>query len=369
MDMFLSLAFHFAALLLGIYIVFRTMMAAVRLFLLPRGARDRLAAFFFMIWRRLFYWRANRTNTYEGRDRVMAMFAPVALLTLPGFLLTLLALGFMLVYWGLGVDTLYEAFAVSGSSITTLGFARQEGTIFMILQFMEAGIGVTMAALLISYLPTMYAAFSARETAVTLLEVRAGWPPSAIEMIGRAYRIRGLDYLTEVWEQWELWFAALEESHTSLAALVFFRSPAPNRSWVTAAGTVLDCAALYASTLDRPRDPQAELCVRAGFLALRSIGDFYRLKYDPNPAPHDPISISRDEFDAAYDRLQDYGVPLKPDRDQCWRDFAGWRVNYDAVLLQMAALTMAPYAPWISDRSLPRTIQEQILARKRKAAL
>ena len=66
----------------------------------------------------------------------------------------------------------------------------------------------------------------------------------------------------------------------------------------------------------------------------------------------DPISIDRTEFDAAYDRLAAAGLPLKPDRDQCWRDFAGWRVNYDTVLLDLARLTMAPYAPWSSDRSM-----------------
>jgi hypothetical protein len=198
----------------------------------------------------------------------------------------------------------------------------------------------------------MYSAFSSRESAVTMLEVRAGVPPSAVEMLGRSHRIRSLDYLTELWEQWERWFAELEESHTSLAALVFFRSPNPEQSWLTAAGTVLDAASLYNSTVDRPRDPQAELCVRAGYLALRAIADFYRIRYDPDPLPTDPIRVTRAEFDEAYDRLAEYGVPLKPDRDQCWREFSGWRVNYDVVLIKLAALTMAPYAPWISDRSI-----------------
>jgi len=43
-------------------------------------------------------------------------------------------------------------------------------------------------------------------------------------------------------------------------------------------------------------------------------------------------------------------VPLKPDRDRAWRDFAGWRVNYDTTLLTLARLTVAPAAPWTSDR-------------------
>jgi hypothetical protein len=41
---------------------------------------------------------------------------------------------------------------------------------------------------------------------------------------------------------------------------------------------------------------------------------------------------------------------MKADRQQAWEDFAGWRVNYDTVLRALAKLTMAPEAPWISDR-------------------
>ncbi len=52
--------------------------------------------------------------------------------------------------------------------------------------------------------------------------------------------------------------------------------------------------------------------------------------------------------------LQAAGVPLKADRDKAWQDFAGWRVNYDAVLLQLCALVMAPPARWSSDRMPPR---------------
>jgi hypothetical protein len=342
------------AVVIGFGLVGRVLLSAIRLFLLPRSARDRIAGLYFLVWRKLFVWRANRANTYEGRDAIMAYFAPISLVTLPAFLLGLIALAYTLIYRAVGVSSFYDAFTLSGSSLTTLGFARQDGAGMVMLEFSEAAIGLTLAALLISYLPTMYAAFSAREGAVTLLEVRAGSPPSAVQMLIRSHRIRGLDYLTEVWDEWEGWFAALEESHTSLAALVFFRSPKHDRSWVTAAGTVLDCASIYASTVDRPPNPEAQLCIRAGFLALRAIADFYRIPHNAEPSATDPISVSRAEFEAAYDELYEAGVPVKADREQCWRDFAGWRVNYDTVLLRLAALTMAPYAPWISDRSLPR---------------
>lgn len=341
------------SLTVGFTIVYRVLLSAVRTFVLARSARDRLTALHFMVWRRAFYWKANQSTTYEDRDRIMAYFAPFSLLMLPIFWLSLVLVGYILVYWALGIESIYDCFVHSGSALTTLGFSRFEGTFIMAATFTESAIGLILVALLISYLPTMYSAFSAREAAVTLLEVRAGVPPSAIDMIGRAHRIRGLDYLPELWEQWENWFAAVEESHTALAALVFFRSPKPNQSWITAAGTVLDGAAIYASSVDMPPNPQAQLCIRAGYLALRSIADFYRLEYNDAPAPDDPISVTRQEFDEAYDRLREWDIPLKSDRDQCWRDFAGWRVNYDTVLLKMAALTMAPYAPWISDRSIP----------------
>jgi hypothetical protein len=150
------------------------------------------------------------------------------------------------------------------------------------------------------------------------------------------------------------------ESHTSLPALSFFRSPAPQRSWVTAAGAVLDAASLYASTLETDyrnpgrHDTHADLCIRAGYLALRQICDFFRLPYRPRPQKDDPISIAHEEFVAAYDRLREAGLPLKADREQAWLDFVGWRVNYDDALLGLAQLISAPYAPWSSDRGALR---------------
>jgi hypothetical protein len=134
--------------------------------------------------------------------------------------------------------------------------------------------------------------------------------------------------------------------------VVFFRSPVPEHSWVTSAGAILDSASVLLSAVDRPRDPDAEYCIRAGYLALHRIAAFFRIPFNPDPGPDVPISIVRDEFDEACDELAASGVPLRDDRDQAWRDFVGWRVNYDRVLIALAGLTMAPYAPWSSDRSI-----------------
>jgi hypothetical protein len=330
----------------GIMIVVGTLYSAIETLVLPRSAPDVLTRILFVSVRRLFDLRLRWARSYAERDQVMAFFAPVSLLALPFTWLTLVAIGYTGVFWAVGIGSWYEAFRISGSSLLTLGFAMAEGLLTTILEFSEATIGLILVALLIAYLPTMYAAFSRRETAVTMLEVRADNPPSAVEMILRFHRIHGLDQLGEQWKAWEIWFADIEESHTSLPALVFFRSPRADRSWVTAAGAVLDAASLTLSTVDIPNDASAALCIRAGYLALRRIADFFGMPYDPAPRPGDPISVSRAEFDAACRRLAEAGVPLKSDLEQAWRDFAGWRVNYDSVLLDLAGLTMAPPAPW-----------------------
>jgi hypothetical protein len=245
---------------------------------------------------------------------------------------------------------LREAFIVSGSSLLTLGFDRPPGLPHVLLSFVEAALGLGIVALMISYLPTFYSAFNRREALVGMLEARAGDPPSANVWLARYHIIGLLPQIETEFAQWEAWFADIEESHTSNPALVFFRSPQPNRSWITAAGCILDTAAVVASTLDRPRSSQAQLLIRTGYLSLRHIADYFGIAYDPEPRPDDPISVTRREFDLLLVELQAADVPIKADRDQAFRDWAGWRVNYDRALIGLAQLVVAPPARWSSDR-------------------
>ncbi len=345
------------AFILGFALLAEAWLSAIKTLVLPRSARDPIAGFVFRSIRWLFNIRLKRARTYKQRDRIMAFYAPFSLLALLPIWLFISSLGFTGMYWALGVDDLYTAFRTSISSLLTLGFASQDRMSLTLLDFTAATLGLMMIALLIAYLPSMYNAFSRREAAVALLEVRAGKPPSAVEMISRYQRIHGLDKLSEQWQSWETWFTEVEESHTSLAALVFFRSPRSDRSWVAAAGTVLDAAALTRSSIDIPPEPRADLCIRAGYLCLRHIADFFNIAYNHDPHyPDHPISVSRDEFEAALDRLEARGVPVSTDREQAWVDYAGWRVNYDQVLIALADLTMAPESPWTGDRSPSKTI-------------
>jgi hypothetical protein len=348
----------------GVALVVAILESALKTVVVPRGYVSWLTRKHFVAWRKVFGWFARPSRTFEQRDRVMAHYAPLALVTLPAVWVAGVAVGFTGIFWGSGLHSIGEAFVTSGSSLFTLGFVRPPGTGRVVLAFVEAGIGLGLVSLMISYLPTIYGAFSRREALVGLLEVRAGLPPSTAAMLTRYSVIGWLDRIDEdVFEKWELWFMDVEESHTSQPSLVFFRSPQPERSWITAAGCVLDTAAIMASTVDRPRDARADVMLRTGFLALRRIADYFGVAYDADPEPGAAISITRREFDMLCVELTAAGIPLKTDRDQAWRDFTGWRVNYDAVLLALCGMVMAPPAKWSSDR-VPAAAKSPRLFRK-----
>jgi len=339
------------AVVAGTLVVVWTLASAVKSVVVPRGVIPSITRVHFVSIRKLFNIFAGPSRSYETRDRVLALYAPLALVTLPAIWAVLVLVGFTSIFWGTGVQPLTEAFATSGSSLFTLGFLHPDETARITLVFIEAGIGLGLISLMISYLPTIYGAFSRREALVGMLEVRAGLPPSPAALLTRYVRIGWLDKIDEdLFERWEAWFIDVEESHTSQPSLSFFRSPHPQRSWITAGGCVLDTAAIVSSTIDRPYNASCDIVIRTGFLCLRRIADLFGVSYDPDPAPSDPITVRREEFDRLCAELQSYGVPLKADLDQAWRDFAGWRVNYDEVLVRLCALTMAPPAKWSSDR-------------------
>lgn len=342
----LELAVRIIAFLLGVAIVLRTVLGAVRTFVLPRGSNDSVTRFVFLAMRWGFDRLAGPGQPYARRDRIQAYYAPVSLIVLPAFWLVLVWLGYALSYWAIGTGSVGEELRLSGSSLLTLGSVTSGIPLATALEFSEAAVGLLLLALLISYLPTIYSAFSRRELLVNMLEVRADSPPSAVVMLTRFQRLHGLDALHEQWVQWEQWFSELEETHSSLPVLVFYRSQQPDHSWVNAAGAIMDSAALTRAAVDIPLDVQADLTIRAGYLALRRISDFFFVHYDPNPRPTDPISLSREQFDRALQVISSAGIALKADRDQAWQDFCGWRVNYDTVLRALERLTMAPQSWW-----------------------
>lgn len=344
---------NIAAVLIGIWVVLLALFSLIQSFVLPRSAPDRILRVVFLAVRRTIMPFINWSKTVEARERIIAFNAPVALVVLPLVWLLIITLGFTFIFWGLGVKPVETALVLSGSSLFTLGFASSNQLLITLVAFAEAAIGLILIALLIAYLPTMYSAFARRERVVTQFEVLGGVPPSGIEVLVRIARFGHVDDIVGYCNEWRQWFIDINESHTSLAPLVFFRSPKPNLFWLSVAGSMLDAAAIYRSTVKREaQQVGCGLCIRSGYSALRDIATFFGIPHDVDPDPGSPISISKDEFfKVVYERLREENIPVLEDKEACWRAYAGWRVNYDGILIELARLTMAPYALWVSDRS------------------
>lgn len=332
--------------------VLATILSALQAVVLPRATQNAIPAATTRAVKAILQLRTRRAETYDDRDRIMAMLAPVALISMLLTWLLIIFAAYSVMFFTTSGRSATGSVELSGSSLVTLGTSSSGRFGVELLTYSEAGLGLLVVALFITYFPSIYSAFTRRETGVTLLQVRAGSPPQATTMLIRYHRIEDRRYqLTEVWRQWEAWFADIEESHTTFPILAYFRSPQPDRSWITAAGALLDAAAFWVACIEHPIDPDAQLCLRAGFLALRRIADGFNLAYHPDPAPDEAITISRLEWDQAMAEMDAAGVPLLADRDQAWADWRGWRVNYDSVLLRLARQVEAPPAPWVSDRS------------------
>ena len=351
--------------LFGIWAALSTFMSAIKLVVVPKGTSQKITRTVFTVVRGAMKLYARPSLPWAKRDHRLALYAPLALVLMPIVWVTLIIVGFAGVHWALDPKSVGDAFYVSGSSMLTLGVMFRRNGPAAVSSFAQASIGLIVVALLISYLPAIYAAFSKREVLVGLLESRAGMPPSPVTMLVRFNLVGGLDTLPGFFGRWEDWFVEVEESHTNFAALNFFRSPRADRSWITAAGCVLDTAALSLSVLDVKRSAEAPLCLRAGFLSLRRIADYFMIPHNDDPQPDDPISISRREFDLMYVELEAAGVPLKPDHDRAWADFCGWRVNYDTTLVRLATVVFAPPAHWSSDRKVEPFTPQLFRTRRR----
>ena len=334
---------------LGASLVMVTMFSAIRTVVVPRGERVVLTRIMFSFVRWCFLIAASYMKDYKARDAVLARYAPTTLILLPVLWAAGVLLGFAAMFWSIGARPISHTFELSGSSITTLGFHTTDNHWELALAVPEGLIGIGLVALLISYLPSIYNLFRERETMCTGWNIRAGSPPTVAVVVRRFSEIGILEDMEETWREWEKWFVSNEEVTLSYPALAFFRSPTPHQSWVTTAGNVLDTAAFIETAVKVPHSPNSHLCLQAGYVALRRIVENYDAEFDEDPSPDDPISIPRHEFEEVCDQLAAEGVPIEEDRDMAWREFSGWRVNYDVPLRMLCQIVLAPYAQWSSD--------------------
>jgi hypothetical protein len=204
-----------------------------------------------------------------SRETFLSYYGPLALIFLLFVWALGLIVGFALAQWALGsrISTLHGPASVfsdlylSGTTFFTLGLGDvvPNDAASRTLTVIEAGVGFFVLALVIGYLPVLYQAFSRREVAITLLDARAGSPPSGIEMIRRHVRDFGVDTLNEQLRVWEAWASELMESQLSYPMLAYFRSQHEHQSWLAGLATILDACALIIVGVDGVPSQQARL--------------------------------------------------------------------------------------------------------------
>jgi len=230
----------------------------------------------------------NRRETYLG------IFGPLSLVMLVGVWATAIVAGFAMMHWGLetplnvapGIAPFSTYLYMSGTTFFTLGLGdvTPMGAPGRALVVVEAGVGFGFLAAIISYLPAiLYQAFSSREVSISLLDARAGSPPTAGELLRR----HGNDMreLGQLLYDWERWSAELLETHLSYPVLAYFRSQHTNQSWLAALTAILDtCALIIAGVNDGPTR-QAELTFAMARHAVADLAQIFARSRQPVLAP------------------------------------------------------------------------------------
>lgn len=337
-------------LLLGLVVAVGTLWSVFTTLVVPRTTSSRLVRAVFRHLGRAVALVVRRVPRYEAKDRLMSLVGPGGMMLMFVVWLAGLVVGFGLMVWWSGRASLGGAFLVAGSSVFTLGILTFPHRGSQALEVSAAGTGFLVVALEIAYLPALYSAFATRESEVTLLGSRAGVPAWGPEILARHHWFRSTSELSDLYRAWERWAAAVAESHTNYPSLMWFRSPDPWRSWLTAFTAMLDAAALHDAINPGAAPRQARLWLRMGAQALRSLAGAVRIEFDPDPRPTTPLRLTYEEYLKGVERLVQVDFPFERTPEEAWRHFTGWRVNYESIVDALTAVVMAPPAPWTLDR-------------------
>ena len=341
------------AVIAGIIVIILSTGLAIRTFMVPAGAPPLINRVLFRFTEAVFTAVTKPIRSEARRHGVLSLYAPISLLVVLATILGLIGFGYTLAFYGAGIKPIVRAFLFSGSALSTLGFESPGNDVWVIvLSAAEALTVATIVALLIGYLPVIYSSYQGREQAVSSLDELTGAPPDGVKVIDAYVKTYGPAKIGDLWQQWLGWFADLGSAGSTLSGELYLRSSRWDRSWISAAGAVLDAAALTDSSIDLTTDPAADRLVRSGTKALLQVLEPLRLQC-PGEAkwPETPINITQGEFEEAYDHFQQAGLPMKPDKHAAWQTFAQHRAQYECPLMTLIRLKKPPRgARWTTDR-------------------
>jgi len=207
----------------------------------------------------------------------------------------------------------------------------------------EASIGFGMLALVIGYLPVLYQAFSRREVNISMLDARAGTPPTAVELLRRHQEARSMPNLDHWLRDWEMWAADLMESHLSYPVLCFFRSQHDNQSWLAALSTFLDVCSLVMVGIDGVPKWQAQLTFKMARHALVDISQIF----NTSPLQHDRSRMTDQELAQLRSQLLEREITLsdEPGDNKTLEDLRAMYEPYTKVLSRYLIMPLPDWVP------------------------
>jgi hypothetical protein len=345
---------HVFAIIAGVVVIFAVLLDAFETIVLPRRVQRhfRITAWFYrntwVPWARF----ASLIQSQTRRETILGYFGPLSTIGLLGLWAGGLIFGFALLQFGGGEHVFAGNAPItfrlllyhSGETFFTLGYGdiTPASGFSRALAVGEAGMGFAFLGVVIGYLPTMYSAFSRREIEISLLDARAGSPPSAAELLTRAVDSLDQGALDRLFQDWERWAAEVLESHLSYPVLSFYRSQHSNQSWLAALTVVLDATALVIAGIDEIGKQQALRTFKMARHAVVDLAQVVNAHYDSEA----PDRLSADDLAQIRTQLAQKGLKLRqgPDADAKLADLRGL---YEPYVQAIARNLFIAVPPWI----------------------
>ena len=341
----------------GIVCLFAVLFDAFQTIILPRRAtgRYRLTRIFYIATWKPWKFFARRIRHLRRRETAFSYYGPLSLIFLLMVWAAGMVLGFALIFYALGSPfndaiqgTGFQSdLYVSGTTIFTLGLGdvtpRSAWAREVII--LESGTGLGFLAVVMGYFPVLYSAFSRREVSISLLDARAGSPPTAAELLHRHSYEGGENALSLLLLEWERWSAELLESHISYPLLCYFRSQHTNQSWISALTAVLDTSALLIAGVRGHEARQAQLTFAMARHAMVDLSQIFSL----TPVNDAPDRLTRERYEKLYNLLCQSGVSVCRD-SLSYERLRDMRALYEGYAFTLSRHLYMPLPPWISDQ-------------------
>ncbi|MBV9688561.1 MAG: two pore domain potassium channel family protein [Ktedonobacteraceae bacterium] len=343
------------AIIVGLLLIAAVLQNGFEAVVLPRkiSRRFSLSRLFYLSTWQLWSSLARKLRAGNRREFYLGYFGPLSVILLLLVWAALLMLGFAFLEWGCGLAisapekilTFATYLYMSGVTFITLGFGDVVplSGLGRFLAVAEAGTGFAFLALVIGYVPVIYQAFSRREISISLLDARAGSPPSATELLRRHYREEHIEELVRYLCEWERWCAEVLESHISYPVLTYYRSQHERQSWLAALTTTLDTCALLIVGFEGISTPTA----RFTFAIARHTAVDLAQVFGTTPKAIEGQRLPSQDFARMRAALAEVGLRLQHGQD-AEQQLAALRQIYEPFVHALADYLLVNLPPWIS---------------------